>query len=75
MPNNKKKEELFCGINKSCVPKPHDTVTYDDEVELSPKNHLPSKESFDTEETPSLPIKLEDALDKDGNNLGHIGYF
>lgn len=63
MPNNKKKEELFCGINKSCVPKPHDTVTYDDEVELSPKNHLPSKESFDTEETPSLPIKLEDALD------------
>ena len=37
MPNNKKKEELFCGINKSCVPKPHDTVTYDDEVELSPK--------------------------------------
>lgn len=59
MPDEEREKKLFCRDNKPCIPKSNDIVTYCDEVEIPSEDELCSKEGFDKEEAPSLPIELE----------------
>ena len=54
-------DEFFCRDKKSRIPNPNNT--YNNEIGIPFEDDLSSKQVFNTEETSTLPIELEEVLD------------